>query len=190
MSKFKMMFLAVFVSTILLLQFIGSTPVLAYPSTCSTTASTVKQSKSKWCWVACSVSVIKAIDNVTVSQNSYCIDAIGSTSNEGQTLAQIRGHLYTVRGIDCSLTNNFVGFYTTVKTEIYNGRPLLTRMSYATSSSLAHAVLITGYDDSGTEPKVTVMDPAKGTKTKYTYEDVRDSYLDLYCWTGTLDDFE
>ncbi len=172
-------------ATVLAYPVAAGTKSLTYPDKYDTLAPYTAQQQSNWCWVACSVSIIKARKGVTVSQRTYCVDCLGSASNEGQTLAQIRGHLYTLRNINSTLTSGTVS-NTVIMGQVVGNKPLL--LSMLPSSGSGHAVLITGYDDTEPDIQFRIMDPDTkvGKFTIKTRDQVVDGYRNRFFWSATL----
>ncbi|WP_330238334.1 papain-like cysteine protease family protein [Streptomyces sp. NBC_00525] len=106
------------------------------------------QQKSNWCWAA-SGNTIATWFGRNYSQNQFCNAAFGRAQgyecpNSQATLGDVQNGLYWAGVYPGSYVNGWLR-YSTVQSEIANGRPVETRIQW--SSGGGHMHVLYGYDD-------------------------------------------
>ncbi|MFJ1752111.1 papain-like cysteine protease family protein [Kitasatospora sp. NPDC088134] len=105
------------------------------------------QQQSNWCWAA-SGNTIATYYGYGYSQNQFCNLAFGrsvnsSCPNSQASLGDVQNALYRIGISTGSYVNGYLR-YSTVQTEIDNGRPVETRIQW--SSGGGHMNVLYGYD--------------------------------------------
>ena len=141
----------------------------------------VKQSKTNWCWVATSVSVLDYRKNLTVSQDNFAKSVHGNPpGNKLATVSDI------INGLsNYGLTTNSSGSlsFSQVQTTIENGKPPIAVYQH-NNSLLAHAVVLCGWSIGGGKNTVMYMDPAQGKNITHEYSYFKSN--NDWTWTITI----
>lgn len=143
----------------------------AYPTYYSFSVPQKVQQKSKWCWAACSVSVIEYFTNQTVSQNMFVLTVNGNTYNSGASTSGICYGLSMYCVSSTAIENKLA--YATLKSQAYSNKPVICgRMKYVQDEygiwvkESGHFMISCGYDSSNSQQLVVMMDPGY---TSYQY---------------------
>jgi Papain-like cysteine protease AvrRpt2 len=145
------------------------------------------QQQTEWCWSATSVSVSHFYDSgSTWTQCLLVNNALGQTTccNNGGT-SQCNQPWYIDRALQ--IVKNFVSSGsavtpTDVDSQVNNGRPL--EVGIAWSGGGGHAVVIDGYQGTGTGELLSIRDPAYGDSW-VSYSTFKSSYQGSGSWDQT-----
>jgi hypothetical protein len=145
------------------------------------------QQQTEWCWSATSVSVSHFYDSgSTWTQCLLVNNALGQTTccNTGGT-SQCNQPWYIDRALQ--IVKNFVSSGsavtpTDVDSQVNNGRPL--EVGIAWSGGGGHAVVIDGYQGTGTGELLSIRDPAYGDSW-VSYSTFKSSYQGSGSWDQT-----
>lgn len=123
------------------------------------------QQQANWCWAANGTSVGVLFHG----SGSYTQCGIAQTCLDRSDCCASPGNCNVYGYLDKALiaADSYQGKqqgacdYDRVKSEIDEGQPVGNRVAWATGG--AHFTMITGYDDHGGDPRITIQDPWYGT---------------------------
>ncbi|MCD7757428.1 MAG: C39 family peptidase [Clostridiales bacterium] len=140
----------------------------------------VKQSKSKWCWAACSVSILYHYGE-DVTQSSFVKYVKGTTDNATASREEVKSGL-SHWGLSSTITESALSF-STVKSEINNSRPIYVSWQ---QSSTSHAVVLDGWDNSTETEYVEFMNPSTGNLYSWTYKKFKGGSSYDHTWARSI----
>ncbi|MDG3008448.1 papain-like cysteine protease family protein [Paludisphaera mucosa] len=151
------------------------------------------QEQSEWCWAACLDMVLEANADFSKNQCDFanaayeltgcCLAPSSSLCNQPIPVIQFRQE-YERYGFAAQFYNGSISF-NAVKLEVDADRPVQVGVSWTGGGG--HAMLITGWDQEGTEQFVFVTNSLDRTKTRVRYSDfltVSNQGTWNWSWTG------
>ena len=110
-----------------------------------------------WCWISCGTSVVKYA-GYNITNNDFALATIGNaTYDVPGTVLDVQSGLS-----NWSISSNCVPnslAYSTVKNNLYSGKPCIAAIAYV-GASIGHTVVIDGYDESPIFGNIIqIMDP-------------------------------
>ncbi len=183
-SKSKKKFVSFFLVTLLITFSISE--LLASSSNTLSIPKITKQ-ESDWCWVATSVSIM-SYSGITLTQNSFCENAIGDVINRSADDWEVSNGLYH------SAFNNRQRYtslsFSEVVSEINSNKPFYAGISWYSNNGVqlgGHAVAVNGYYSIAGGQYIRYMEPDTGTYHAMFYPTFKGGISENRHWDGTID---
>ncbi len=142
----------------------------------------VVQSRSNWCWAACSRSILNYFGNGQ-TQNAIVIFVKGELINEAATSSEIQSGL-SHWGVSSTVKSSYISFTQVISEISTHSRPFMVCWRWNNGLG-GHVVVVNGYDNGNTD-YVQYMDPYTGQFYSMRYSACKGGSSSDRTWNETI----